>query len=166
MTCSLNIFPLFLTRSLVFPILLFSSISLHCSLKKPFLCPFTVLWNSAVNWVYLSLTFHFPFLIYFWSLLRLHFFFFGMVLITISCTALWTSVHSSLGTLFTKSNPLNLFITSTNHNGFDLGLVVFSTFFSLSLNFAISSWWSEPQSAWGFIFADRIELLHLWLQRI
>ena len=145
MTCSLNIFPLFLRRSLVCPILLFSSISLHCLLKKPFLSPFTLLWNSAFSWVYLSLSliFHFPFLSYVWSLLRLHFFFFGMVLITTSRTVFRTSVHSFLGTLFTKSNPLNLLITSTNHNGFDLGLVVFSTFFSLSLNFAISSWWYE-----------------------
>ena len=29
-----------------------------------------------------------------------------------SSTILWTSVHSSSGTLFTRSNPLNLFITS------------------------------------------------------
>ena len=31
---------------------------------------------------------------------------------------------------------------------------------------AIRSSWSEPQSAPGLIFADYIELLHLWLQRI
>ena len=46
------------------------------------------------------------------------------------------------------------------------GLVVFSTFFNLSLNLAIRSSWSEPQSALGLVFADCIELLHLWLQRI
>ena len=39
----------------------------------------------------------------------LHFFFLGMVLITASCTMSWTSVHSSLGTLSIRSNPLNLF---------------------------------------------------------
>ena len=44
------------------------------------------------------------------------------------------------------------------------GLVVFPTFFNLSLNFAIKSLWSEPQSAPGFVFADCIELLHLWLK--
>ena len=44
--------------------------------------------------------------------------------------------------------------------------VVSPTFFSLSLNLAISSWWSEPQTTTGLIFADCIELLHLWLQRI
>ena len=39
-------------------------------------------------------------------------------------------------------------------------------FLHCSLNFAIRSWWSEPQSAPGLVFADSIELLHLWLQRI
>ena len=46
------------------------------------------------------------------------------------------------------------------------GLVVFPTFFSLSLNLAIKNSWSEPQSAPGLDFADCIELLHLWLQWI
>ena len=82
---------IFLKRSLVFPIILSSSISLHCSLKKAFLSFLAILWNSAFSWVYISLsplpyasllflaifeTFsdnHFTFL---------HFFFFGMVLVT------------------------------------------------------------------------------------
>ena len=38
--------------------------------------------------------------------------------------------------------------------------------FNLSLNLAIRSSWSEPKSAPGLVFADCIELLHLWLQRI
>ena len=46
------------------------------------------------------------------------------------------------------------------------GLVVFSALFSLSLNFAIRSWWFEPHSAPGLVFADCIELLHLQLQRM
>ena len=46
------------------------------------------------------------------------------------------------------------------------GLVIFPTFFNLSLNLAIRSSWSEPQSAPSLVFADWIELLHLWLQRI
>ena len=46
------------------------------------------------------------------------------------------------------------------------GLVVFPTFFNLSLNLAIRSSWSEPQSAPGLVFADCIEFLHLWLQII
>ena len=42
--------------SLVFPILLFSLISLHCSLRKSFLSLLAILWNSAFSWVYLSLS--------------------------------------------------------------------------------------------------------------
>ena len=45
---------IFLKRSLVFPILLFSSISLHWSLRKAFLFLLAVLWNSAFKWLYLS----------------------------------------------------------------------------------------------------------------
>ena len=45
---------IFLKRSLVFPILLFSSISLHGSLKKAFLCLLAILWNSAFRCLYLS----------------------------------------------------------------------------------------------------------------
>ena len=45
---------IFLTRSLVFPILLFSSISLHWSLRKAFLSPFAILWNCAFRCLYLS----------------------------------------------------------------------------------------------------------------
>ena len=44
--------------------------------------------------------------------------------------------------------------------------MVFPTFFNFSLNLAIRSSWSEPPSAPGLVFADCIELLHLWLQRI
>ena len=84
------VFLIFLKRSLAFPILLFSSISLHWSLKKAFLSLLAILWNPAFKWVYLSfsplplasLLFsaickassdnHFAFL---------HFFFLGMILI-------------------------------------------------------------------------------------
>ena len=86
---------IFLNRSLVFPILLFSSISLHWWLRKVFLSLLAILWNSAFKWVYLSFS---PLL--FASLLFiaickassdshfafLHFFFLGMVLIPVSCT--------------------------------------------------------------------------------
>jgi len=40
---------IFLKRSLVFPILLFSSISLHWSLRKPFLSLLAILWNLHSN---------------------------------------------------------------------------------------------------------------------
>ena len=99
---------IFLKRSLVFPILLFSSISLHWSLRKAFLSLLAILWNSAFKWVYLSFSplplaslilsaickffsdNHFAFL---------HFFFFGIYLITASCTMSRIYVHSSSGTL-------------------------------------------------------------------
>ena len=45
---------IFLKRSLIFPILLFSCISLHWSLRKAFLSLLAILWNSAFRWVYLS----------------------------------------------------------------------------------------------------------------
>ena len=51
---------IFLKRSLVFPILLFSSISLHWSLRKSFLSLPDNLWKSAFRWVYLSFS-PFPF---------------------------------------------------------------------------------------------------------
>ena len=43
----------------------------------------------------------------------LHFFFFVMVLITAPYTMSQAFVHSSSGSLFIRSNPLNLFVTST-----------------------------------------------------
>ena len=45
---------IFLKRSLVFPVLLFPSISLHWSLRKPFLSLLPILWNSAFRCLYLS----------------------------------------------------------------------------------------------------------------
>ena len=100
----------------------------------------------------------------------LRFFFLGMVLITACCTMLRTSVHSSSGTLSDLIPWIYLSLTLYNCKGFDSGylngLVVFPTFFNLSLNLAINSSWSEPLSAPGLVFADCIELLHLWLQII
>ena len=94
-------FPTFLKRSLVFPLLLFSSLSLYCSLKKAFLSFLGILWNSAFSWVYLSLS---PLL--FASFLSsviykvssdnqpafLHFFFFGMVSTTASCSVFFKNL--------------------------------------------------------------------------
>ena len=45
---------IFLKGSLLFPILLLSSISSHWSLKKAFLSLLAILWNCAFKWVYLS----------------------------------------------------------------------------------------------------------------
>ena len=116
------IFPISPKTSPVFPLLLFSSSFRYCSLKKTFLSLHAFLWNSPFSWMQLSLS---PLL--FASLLSsairkafsdnyfvlLLFFSFGIVLFSASCTILWTSVHSSSGTLLTRSNPLNLFIAST-----------------------------------------------------
>ena len=97
---------IFLKRSLVFPILLFSSISLHSSLRKAFLSLLAFLWNSAFRCLYLSFS---PLL--FTSLLLtaickassdsyfafLHFFSQGKVLIPVSCTISRMSiVHQAL----------------------------------------------------------------------
>ena len=93
-----------LERSLVFPILLFSSISLHWSLRKAFLSLLAILWNSGFKWVCLSFS---PLLfacLLFTAICKassdnhyafLHFFSMGMVLIPVSCTVSWTSVHGN-----------------------------------------------------------------------
>ena len=52
---------IFLKRSLVFPILLFSSISLHWSLRKAFLSLLAILWKSAFKWVSFLFSFAFGF---------------------------------------------------------------------------------------------------------
>ena len=102
------VFLIFLKGSLVFPILLFSSISLHWLLRKAFLSLLASLWNSAFKWVDLS----FPPLLFLSPLFAaickpsldshfafLHFFFLGMVLLPVSCSVSWTSIHNSPGTL-------------------------------------------------------------------
>ena len=121
--------PVFLKRSLVFPVLLFSSVSLHCSFKKVFLSVLVLGTVHSVGYIFSFLPSPLlPFLSY--NICKassdntfafLHFFFFGMVLVIASCTMFWTSIHGSSGTLSTRSNPLNLFFTS-NPKGFDLGL--------------------------------------------
>ena len=110
---------IFLKRSLIFPILLFASISLHWSLRKAFSSVLTILWNSAFKWEYLSFS---PLLftsLLFTAICRassdshfafLHCFFLGMVLIPVFCTVSPTSVHRSSGTL-ADLIPLNLFVT-------------------------------------------------------
>ena len=95
---------IFLKRSLVFPFLLFSSISLHWSLRKAFLSLLVILWNSAFKWAYFPFS-PLPFTSFLFSAIYktssdnhfafLHFFFLKMVLITTFCTMSQTSVHSS-----------------------------------------------------------------------
>ena len=109
---------IFLKKSLVFPMLLFSSVSLHWSLREGFLSLLAIIWNYAFKLdsplLFASLLFiaickasldnHFVFL---------HFFSMGMVWIPISCTMSWISLHTSSGTLSIRCSPLNLFLTST-----------------------------------------------------
>ena len=95
---------IFLKRSLVFLIPLFSSISLHWLLRKAFLSLLALLWNSAFKWVYLSFS-PLPFTsLLFVAICKassdnyfafLNFFSLGMVLIPASHTMSGTSIHSS-----------------------------------------------------------------------
>ena len=39
--------------------------------------------------------------------------YYGMVFVPTSCTMSWTSIYSSSGIMYIRSNPLNLFVTST-----------------------------------------------------
>ena len=96
---------IFLKRSLVFPILFLSSMSLHWSLKKAFLSLLAILWNSAFRCLYHSFS---PLL--FTSLLFraiwkassdshfafLHFFFLGMVLSPVQYHEPPSIVHQAL----------------------------------------------------------------------
>ena len=106
---------------LVFPILLFSSISLHWSLRKALLSLLVTLWNSAFKWVYLSFSpLLFPF---FFSQLFERPPQIAILLLCISFPWGWSwslspaqcheppsIVHQ---TLSIRSSPLNLFLTST-----------------------------------------------------
>ena len=107
---------IFLKRSLVFPILWFSSVSLHWSLRKSFLSLLVILWNSAFRCLYLSFSLLFfsqlfvrppqtailLFCIYFpWDCLD------PCVLYNVTNLSPCT-----LGTLSIRSSPLNLFLTS------------------------------------------------------
>ena len=113
---------IFLKRSLVFPILLFFSISLHWLLRNTFLSLLALLCNSAFRWDYLSFSpLLFAFLL-FTAIYKsssdnhfafLHFFSMGMALIPITYIMSRTSIHSSSGTLSLRSSPSNLFLTST-----------------------------------------------------
>jgi len=81
-----------------------------------------ILWNSAFKWIYLSFS-PLPLTsLLFTAICKaswdshfalLHFFSLGMILIPDSCTMFQAPVHSSSGTLSIRSNPFNLFVTST-----------------------------------------------------
>ena len=102
---SVYCFPLFLCIDhwgrLSYVSLLFFETLLSNGYMFPFLLCLSVLFRAICK---ASSNNHFAFL---------HFFFLRMVLILVSCTMSRTSVHSSSGTLSIRSNPLNLFVTST-----------------------------------------------------
>ena len=103
---------IFLKRSLIFPVLLFPSISLHWCLRKAFLSLLSVLWNSSFKWAYLFFS-PLPFAYLLFSEIckgssdnhfaSFCFFFLGMVLITACCAVSGTS--DTLGSL-----PLGLWV--------------------------------------------------------
>ena len=129
--------------------------------EEGFLSLLTIFWNSAFRSIYFSFS-PLPFTSHFSAIWKassdnhfafVHFFFLGMVLITASCTMSW--ILSLVLQALYQVHQVNL-----------NGLVVFPTFSNLRLNLTIRSSWPEPQSAPGRVFADCIELVHLWLQRI
>ena len=153
---------IFLKRSLVFPILLFSSISLHWSLRKAFLSLLVVLWNSGFKWEYISFS-PLPFTSLLFTVICkafsgnhfsiLHFFSLGIVLITASCTVPWTSAsctvpwtsaRSSSDTLSDLIPWVYLSLSLYNCKGFDLGhtsgFPYFLQFMSEFYNKGVNDW--------------------------
>ena len=117
---------IFLKRSLVFLILLFSSISLHWSLKKASLSLLSI-FGTLHSDGYIFFAF-LLFLVICKAFSDYHFvflqsFFLGMVLITASCT-LQTSVHSSSGPLSDLIPWIYLSLPPYNHKGFDVGHIL------------------------------------------
>ena len=122
--CSLGISNSLEERDLVFFLSIvflyfFASFTLEGFLISPYSLELSI--QLGISFLF-SFAFHFSFSLNKSSSVNpfafLHFFlsfFFlgGIVLVTASYTMSWTSAHSSSGTLSTKSNPLNLFVTST-----------------------------------------------------
>ena len=110
-----------LKRSLVFPILLLSSISLHWLLSKAFLSLLAILCNPAFKWVYLSFS-PLPFAsLLFTAICKassdshfafLHFYFLGWSW-SLSPVQCHEPLSIVLQALSVRSSPLNLFLTST-----------------------------------------------------
>ena len=121
---------IFSKRSLVFPILLFSSISLHWSLSKAFLSLLAILWNSEFKWN------SFPFLLwslllffhsYLQGLLRQPFCLFAFLFLGdgldphLLYNVMNLSIHSSSGTLSDLIPWIYFSLPLYNHKRFDLG---------------------------------------------
>ena len=171
---------IFLKRSLVFPILLFPSISLHCLLRKAFLSLLAILLRTLH-----SIGNIFPFLLCFSLLFTtickassdshfafLYFFFWGWFWSPppIQCQVLLSIVLQAFR-LSDLISWIYLSLSLYNCKGFDLGHTFMAWWFSYFLQFK-SEFCNEEfmvwttVSSWSCFFADCIELLHLWLQRI
>ena len=109
--------------------------------EEGFLSLLAILWNSALKWVYLSF-FPLPLAyLLFWAICKassddhfvfLHFFFLGMVLISVSYyTMSQTSVHSTSGTLSYLIPWICLLLPLHHLKGFDLGPIWMVKGFSL-----------------------------------
>ena len=172
---------LFLKRSLVFPILLFCSISLHWSLRKAFFSLLAILWNSAFRCLYLSFS-PFPFA----SLL------FSAICnwLPLQATSLPCCISSSWGYFWPPPpvkcyKPLSIVLQALYLLDLipsicfchciitgDLILIIpewsggFPYFLQFKFDLAFRSSWCEPQPGPGLVFADCIELLHLQIQRM
>ena len=157
-----------------------SSISLHWSLRKAFLSLLAILWNSAFKWVYI-----FPFLL---CLSRL--FFSQLFVRPLQTTILPFGISFSwewFWSLLTiqQNEPPSIVLqelcpseslTPIIHLPCiiirDLIQVIpewssgFPYFLQFKSEFGSKELMIEPQSAPSLVFADCIELLHLWLQRI
>ena len=169
MKCSL-ISLILLKKSWLFSILLFSSTSLHCSLKKAFLCLLTILWNLAFSWMYLSLS-PLPFT----SLLSSAIY--EASSISFSRGWFWSpppvQCYKPLSILLQaiclpdlipwiySSPPLN------NHKAFDLVIHEWPSDFPYFLQFK-PEFSNNELMIWATVlfFAYSIEHLHLWLQSI
>ena len=117
------------------------SLELCIQMNISFLFYFAFSFFSFLNYLYGLLRQHFAFL---------HFFFLGMVLITASCKMSWTSIHRTSSSLSHLIPWICLSLPLYNNERYSTrlnGLVVFPPFFNLSLNFALRSPRSEPQSA-------------------
>ena len=116
---------IFLTRSLVFPILLFSSL---CIVDLGWLSSLSLLFFGTLHSEVCTFPFVFCVSLLFFSQLfvrpsqtatcLLNFFFLGMVFIIACCTVLWTSICSSSGTLSDLIPWIYLIFLLYNPKGF------------------------------------------------
>ena len=170
---------IFLKRSLVFPILLFSSICLHWSLNKPFLSLLVHLWNTPFRWVYLSF-YPWPFTSHLYSAICMassgnhfafwHFFFLGMVLITTPAQC-YEPLSIFLQALFLLDLIPWIYLSLLLYNckvfcfwSYLNGLVIFPTFFYVNLNL---QWGVQDLcNSQLLVLFWLTDLLHLLFQRM